>query len=305
MSATFGQLSALFIFIIGGFILGKIKHISSEKSNILSVLLVNVCLPCKIFLNFSQNCTLSYLKNNYHTLLISTALLLFLVGVSWLLAKPLTKNPYERKLYRYSFSISNYAYLGYVLVEAVLGSQTLTDMILFCIPFAIYTYTFGYALLTSSEGNFAKKLINPMTVTIVLGMIVGMIGLPMPEIFTTTLTYASGCAGPLSMLLTGIVLASFAPRDILPDGKTVVFCVLRLLVLPATVFLICIGVNMLISLPRAVYPVAVVVACMPCGLNTIVFPNLIGQDCRPGARAVLLSHLLCLATLPLWMWILF
>ena len=305
MVAMLGQLSALFIFIVCGFVLGKIKRIPSEKTSILSVLLVNVFLPCKIFLNFSKNCTVSYLKENYHTLLISTALLLFLAGLSWLLVKPMTKNTYERRLYRYSFAISNYAYLGYVLVEAVFGSQVLTDMILFCIPFAIYTYTFGYALLTSSEGNFAKKLLNPMTVTIVLGMVVGMTKLSIPSIVTTTLTYASNCTGPLSMILTGLVLSSFALRDILPDAKTAVFCAFRLLILPVTVFLICVGVNALFPLPSAVYPVAVIVACMPCGLNTIVFPNLIGEDCRPGARAVLLSHILCLATIPLWVWILF
>ena len=107
VAATISQLMILFAFILVGFIIGKIKHIPREKSSILSLLLVNVFLPAKIFLNFSQQCTLPYFTKNYPTLFVSLAFLFILIFISWLISKPLTKNPYERKVYRYSFAISN------------------------------------------------------------------------------------------------------------------------------------------------------------------------------------------------------
>jgi len=58
------------------------------------------------------------------------------------------------------------------------------------------------------------------------------------------------------------------------------------------------------TLPAAVYPFAVIVASMPCGLNTVVFPRLVGEDCRMGARMILYSHIFSMATIPLWMMIL-
>ena len=303
MIATALQLIILFVFILCGFTVGKIKKISLEKSNLLSMLLVNVFLPSKIFLNFSNRCTLSYFKDNYPTLLISTALLLVLVLVSLILSKVLTQKPYERKVYRYSFAISNYAYLGYVFVEATLGAQALTDMILFCIPFAFYTYTFGYALL-SNKGNSLKKMLNPMTVAIALGMIFGILNIPVPAFVSEIFSLASGCAGPLSMLLTGIVFATLPLKALLPNLKAWLFCAIRLILLPALLFLICIALRALGLLTNAVYPAAVIMGSMPCGLNTIVFPSLVGEDCSMGARFVLLSHLLCLITIPLWMYIL-
>jgi predicted permease len=63
---------------------------------------------------------------------------------------------------------------------------------------------------------------------------------------------------------------------------------------------ICFLCEMVVPLPNAVYPAVVIMGCMPCGLNTIVFPSLVGEDCRMGARFVLLSHLLCLASIPFW-----
>ena len=303
MGATFSQLAILFIFILCGFVVGRIKKIPREKSSVISALLVNVFLPAKIFLNFSEQCTLDYFSTSYPTLIVSTALLLLLVLFSLGLSTLLTKERYERKVYRYSFAISNYAYLGYVFVENTLGKTALTDMILFCIPFAFYTYTFGYSLLSNQSSSW-KKLINPMTVAILFGMIFGISGLQLPNFLGKTLSYASATVGPLSMILTGLVISSFALKELLPDIKTVIFTVVRLAVIPALLFGICLVTDKLFTLPSAVYPAAVIMGCMPCGLNTIVFPSLVGEDCRIGARFVLLTHILSLATIPLWMWIL-
>lgn len=66
---------------------------------------------------------------------------------------------------------------------------------------------------------------------------------------------------------------------------------------------ICKGLSCVMTLPQAVYPAAVLTACMPCGLNPVVFPKLIGQDCRLGGKLILLSSVLSCATIPLWLWI--
>ena len=58
------------------------------------------------------------------------------------------------------------------------------------------------------------------------------------------------------------------------------------------------------TLPESVYPAAVLMACMPCGLNTVVFPRMIGQDCRLGAKLILLSCILSCITIPFWLWFL-
>ena len=164
----FEQLLVLYIFMFLGWLFGRLKPEYTSGSKIISFLLVNLFLPSKIFLNFSQRFTVPYLKENYLTFAISTAFLLFLSFLAIPLSALLTKKSYERRVYRYSFAITNYAYLGYVLIESVLGESALANMITFCVPFAIYTYTVGYTMLTG-ERKVAKKLINPMTVAIIFG----------------------------------------------------------------------------------------------------------------------------------------
>ena len=303
MISVLKQLLILYFFIFMGWAFGKRKPELSDKSNLLSFLLINLFLPSKLFGNFSKNFTVSYLKENYITFFISLSILLVLVALAKFLAPLLTKDSYEQKVYRYSIPIANYAYMGYVLVEALFGPQGLTNLILFCIPFICYTYSFGFALLTA-KGDLWKRLLNPVTGAILVGMVFGLFQIPVPQVANTVLSMASGCVGPVSMLLAGLALSAFSLKDMLFDKMTYVFLSLRLLGIPLFVFGLCKVLGLLFTLPAAVYPSAVFMACMPNGLNTVAFPKLVGEDCRLGARLALLSHLFACITLPIWISIL-
>ena len=297
MKIVFEQLSILYLFLLAGWLIGKLKKEKASHADILSVLLVNILLPCKIFITFADNVTVEYMAENYRLLILSVVLLAVLSGVSFFLPKLLTKNGYERRVYAYSIPITNYGYLGYALIGSVFGDNVLAQFMLFAIPFSCYTYTVGYFLLVGAgKGNIAKKLINPVTVSIVLGLAAGLLRLRLPTVLSSAVSSASACVGPLSMLLTGITLSEFAFRELLSNKTAYIFSVIRLMGIPAIVY----GVCRLAGLDD-IMPMALIATCMPCGLNPIVFPKLIGEDCKSGARLALLTHVLSMATLPFWL----
>ena len=300
MLTVLRQLFVLYTFLALGFFFGRWKKEQTAHTGLLSFLLVNLFLPAKVFGTFSKNFTVDYIRYHYVTIIFSLVLLVLLALLAIPLSRLLTKQNYERSVYRYSLTISNYAYMGYVLAEELFGAQGLTDLILFCIPFAIYTYTFGYAMLTG-KGTSIRRVINPMTVAILCGMAVGLSGLSVPAMLSQVLTSASACVGPLSMLLTGMTLSTFALRELISDWRAYLFSALRLLILPACVLGFCLLVGLTGVIPDSVLPAAVMMACMPCGLNTIVFPKLVGEDCRIGARLALLTHLFSCLTIPIWL----
>ena len=296
------QLIVLYIFIFLGWLFGKLKPENAQGSKLLSFLLVNLLLPSKVFSTFAHSFTTTYLKENYVTFFISTAILILLMLLAIPLAALLSKKKYEKNVYKYSFVVANYSYMGYSLIENSLGETALTNMITYCIPFAIYTYTIGYVML-AGKGSFIKKLLNPMTISIVLGCFFGLVEIPVPGVFDTVLSTASACVGPISMLLVGLVISSFSKKQLLPNKETWIFVSLRLVAIPALVFGICKLIMLVCEVP-AVYPYAVIAACMPCGLNTVVFPRLVGEDCSQGAKMVFYSHALSIITIPLWLMIL-
>lgn len=295
MQIVLKQLSILYIFLIVGWVIGKLKKDKADHSDILSVLLVNFFLPCKVFGTFAKNVTVSYISEKYKLLLASFILLAVVVTIAFTVPKLLTKNKYEQKVYTYSTVITNYGYLGYALIGAVFGELVLTDFMLFAIPFITFTYTAGYVLLTGGDKPL-KRLFNAITVAIVLGITVGLTGLKLPSVITETVSIGSACVGPISMVLTGMTLSTFAIKELLSEKTAYIFSLMRLVLIPGAIYLVC-----RVAKLDTYLPMMLIITCMPCGLNTIVFPRLVGEDCRPGARLALITHVFSLATLPFWL----
>ena len=303
MEALMKQLMVLYIFIIAGMILGWWRKDMAQKSSLLSFLTVNLLLPCKMLLNFSRNFTVAYLKTNYVTIFISIGILVMLLLIGGLVGKMLSKkDKYGQKVYKYSVTVSNYAYFGYVLMENAFGEAALNNMMVFCLPFSLYCYTFGVALLMDKKVSL-RSLLTPTPIAIAAGIALGLTGVQLPGVITTVASSASAAMGPITMLLVGLVLSGFSLKEMLPNWQALVFSVIKLVILPAIVFGICKALSFFVTLPGSVYPVAVFVAAMPCGLNPVIYPKLIGKDCSMGAKLIPLTALLSVVTIPLWLYL--
>lgn len=289
------QIFVLYIFLFLGWFFGKKKPDLMSHTSVLSYLLVTLFLPSKVFNTFAKNFTVSYILESYNIIFISVGLLTLLHFLSKLLAKVLGPEGYLRRVNEYTLTISNYAYMGYALVEGVFGTTALTNIILFCIPFSMYTYTVGYMKLTG-KGVTIRRVLNPMTCSIGLGIVFGLLNIPVPEVFSKALSNSAACVGPISMLLTGLTLSSFTVKELLGDKVTYIVVALRLVGIPALVFALFNLCGFHTTLPSAL-----MMAAMPTGLNTIVFPLSVGESPAAGARMAFLSHLLSCVTLPFWL----
>ena len=294
MDIILSKMFCLYAFILFGYLTGKLKKGITDHTVILSVLAVNVLMPAKVFNSFSTYFTVSYIQANYHILLVSLASLAVLHCAGWLVAKLMRGQGIVKGVYEYTVTISNYGYLGYVLVEGIFGGAVLTDMILFCMPFSLYTYTIGYLKLTGKTS--IKRLLNPVTMASFAGMAVGLIGLKLPMVATDVIGSASACLGPITMLLTGLTLSEFTIRRMLGDVKVYIMTAIRLVILPLLVYVS----FRLLRLDAYMVP-ALVMAAMPSGLNTIIFPKNIGESPELGAKLALITHAVSCVTLPFWL----
>ena len=294
MDIIIQKIAYLYVFILVGYFFGKGKKGINSHTPMLSFLAINLFLSAKVFRSFATYFTVGYIKDHYKLLLISLALLavLHLAGklIAWLMRSGEDKGPYE-----YTVTISNYGYIGYSLVEGIFGAMAQTDMILFCLPFSLYTYTVGYIKLTGGKFSF-KRLLNPVTMASVLGMIVGISGLQMPNFVSDVLSACSGCVGPITMLLTGFTLSEFSLVRLLGDGKVYIMTAVRLVILPMLVF----TAFKLLKL-EAFMMAPLVMAAMPSGLNPIIFAKNMDRSPELGAKLALITHAFSCVTLPIWL----
>ncbi|MBQ4119991.1 MAG: AEC family transporter [Clostridia bacterium] len=290
---VFSQVFALLFFVSLGFALAKSKLINASHADTLSKIIVCVFLPANIFKTFALNFNRDYIFKNYTIIIFAALSLLVINFIAFLAAKLFSKVKYERDVYEYSIAIPNSGYMGYPLVEGIGGQAMLLDFMTYAIPNSLYIYLVAFAKLTK-RGFSVKKLLNPPTVTIAIGMFFGILEIPVPDVFANIVKTASGCMGPMAMLMTGIVLSDFNLKKMALKWKIYPALLLRLIVIP-------LGLGGVLSLfaSDTIVKISVLFYCMPCGLNTVVFPKLVGEDCETGAALSIFSTVASLATIPM------
>ena len=292
MTLVFTQVLQLLIFAAIGFALAKGKIVNADHSKLLSALVVYVFMPATVFKTFSTNFTVKYISEKYYYLLVGIAVLVIIALSAHFVSKLLSREPYEQNVYKYSLTVPNSGYMGYALCEAVYGSATLLNVIIFALPITVYCYSIGYCILTKSRFEL-KRIFNPPVIAILIGAAFGLSGLTLPAVADDLLTKASGCMGPVCMLLTGMAVSQFNILSLLKDRKLYIVTALRLIVIPCLIAL-----ALSLFCPKEAVIAVVMIYAMPCGLNTIVFPKLVGESCEKGAGLALISHILSCLTIP-------
>ena len=111
--------------------------------------------------------------------------------------------------------------------------------------------------------------------------------------------------GPVAMLLAGFTVARFDIKKMLKNKKVYAASLLRLTVIPTVIITALFGAKTLLGLllgtpiDNSVLFLAFFALAAPLGLNTVVFPESFGGDPEPGAGMTLISHTLCILTIPI------
>lgn len=289
------QMGLLFAFMCLGFLFGKKRIVDAQHSKLISALCVNLFMPCTVFNAFYNNFNSSYLSKYFPFILVSACFMCVLLIVGFFAARRLTDNEYERKVYRYSFIVPNYAYMGYALAEGIYGGEGLLNIVIFAIPIMLYIYTYGYCVLTK-RGLSLKKLANPVIIAMLIGAIVGLTQLRLPNSVMGFVNKASGCMAPLSMLLAGITISEYKLKNLLSDKKAYLMATIRLIVIPLCVLLV-LKPFCSIELTRT----AVLLFSMPFGLNPIIFAKLVDENYFLPAKLAFISSVFSIITVPLFL----
>lgn len=294
MSIILEQLMLLFMFMAWGYFLGKKGLVKPDHSKVLSTLGIYLFSPCVVLRSFSTHFNVANLRQYYPLVLTGAALVIVLMIFAHFGAKLLAPDgSYARNVYSYSLVTPNYGFMGYALAEGIFGPAALLSMILFAVPHYIYTYTLGYCRLTNRPLAL-KQLLNPVMICLLIGAFLGVTGIDLPHVANVFLEKGVACMAPSGMLLTGMVISEFDLKQLITDKKVYITAFLRLLVIPLTALVI---LKPICS--EDVVRSAILLLAMPCGLNTIILPKLVGEDCRLGAKLAFVSNILSMATIPL------
>ena len=316
-STTLQQVAVLLIFIFLGYFLRKKEVITDGGKKVLSKLLVYLFAPCYTVMSLSTIVNIQDIVRYLALLLAGAAITILGILLAMLFARGLSKERVQRNILIYAFSFSNIGYFGYPVVAAIFGEVMRAQMMLFCLPMSIAIYTYGYYALTTGimenpthEKKTWKQRLSflwapPMIgcyIGIALGLLSSGLHFTLPKLLLDVLTISGNCQSAPAMLLTGAVLAGVPFVKLFTSFKPYIVGFIRLLVLPIIVGGIFIVIN-LCGVTGETFTLAfrlsVIVSALPVGMNTVVFPESVGQDSTEGAKTCFMSYILALGTMPI------
>lgn len=299
-STTLNQTLFLFGLIVIGYILVKTKVLPESSASILSKLENTVFIPALVMKTFIENFTIERISVAWKLLVCCFLLTLIVIPISILVSKPASKDTYIKKIYIYGLTFSNFAFMGNAIVSSLFG-DIFFEYLIFTLALWILIYLWGVPrlLLFDSEKKQTfrenmKSFLNPMFISMIIGMIIGLVQIPLPNWIESIISVSANCMSPIAMLLTGVAISFISLKDTFTNIKIYLLCIVKLIIMP----LLFVGVTYFVKLPSTVYICSLCILAMPFGLNTIVIPSAAGKDTSVAAGLAVVSHLLSCITIP-------
>lgn len=295
---SLGQISYLFLLIGAGFLVMKLCKLPPNATNVLSKLVTTLFMPALILTNFMDNFTVSRLSSAWQYALAGVIVVSLSIVLAKIIARISGKDDYHRKIHTYCLAFSNFGFMGTAVVSTLMPDLFMSYLIL-CTPMWIVNYSWAVpALLIPSEkkrGFSFKNLINPLFISMLIGIFIGLTRLPIPQFVDVSIEALSKCMSPSTMLLTGMCVAKIDIKRVLKIKSIYALSVIRLILIPS-IFLFILSI---IKIDYGVALCVLAVLSMPLGLNSVVIPEAHGQDTSEASGMAIVSHLASALTIPL------
>ena len=293
---TAQQVIVLFLLIGCGFVAVKTGVLKQEGKQTLSNLLLYLVVPAMIVHSYMME----FSEEILHNLLAAFGMSILAILIGTAITLLLTARRKDRRvpIFRFACVFSNAAYMGFPLISALFGSEGLLYASAYVTVFNIRLWTMGYGMVSGSSNpkEVARSLLHtPVLYAMVVGLAIYLLQIPVPNLIAQPIDLLSGMNTPLSMLITGMLIAAGDLKSIVCDQHIWKLAALRMVLIPA----VCVAVFALLGFHGMSAQVVLLLECCPAAAITSVFAVQFGHEERFAAGSVVLTTLLSIVTLPL------
>ncbi len=295
------QMILLFGIIMIGYVAAKCKKMDSVTNKKLSIMISNVTNPLQVLSSVLQG--ERPLANSKVLLITGIACGIYMVLI--LIAKALPKvfraKEGQEGVYQYLFIFANVGFMGYPVIEALLGAEYVFYATIFVMTFQLFCWSYGVNLLSGEKKISWKAFLRPMIVAALLAYGIYFANIPAPAVCYRITKTVGSMTSPMAMLIIGCSLAQLSLKEVFGKWQMYVLTALKLLALPVAGWF----VLRLFIADKMLLGVLVVTLAMPSATNATIISYQYGGDEKMASSGVFLTTLFSVATIPFVMWLLF
>ncbi len=289
------QVLVLFIVMALGFLCRKWKLLGEESVKGLTNLMLCLITPCMLLKAFQQPYDPSLLRG----FLISAAAAGGVYGLEIGLANLLLrdKDDARRRVEHFGAVFPNCGYMALPLLQSLWGAEAVLYGAAFNATHTVFLWTYGLSLMSAGKEKISlrKALVNPGTVSVVLGLVLFFGSVKLPELLARPIDYLAALNAPVPMLIIGFCLGGLDGRTVLRSGGEVLMLALRLLLVPA----LALGILWLCGVRGVLLITNVVCVAAPVATMCTMFAAKYDVDPTLSAGLVAVSTVLSVLTMTL------
>lgn len=291
-------LLTLFLPIILGYILVKIKYLNVSISSYIKLFVIRVAVPCRIF-TAMYDTDLGTIKQILPMTLSFIFMTLFLIFTTNFIFKKI-KDSKVKASYIIAISFANYGYMGWAVLDSALGPEGLARGIFFNTLWwpGIYLGTFLIGKLTKIESalnvkDFLLNIIVPSGV-LILGILFNVFGIPIYKPVLHTFTVFGDMTVTLILFSVGLTISISSSFKGIKSAIIPVITRPILGIISGILAIIILGVSDPISRSAILID-----STMPTAVLSVLLGDMLGLNDELLSSILVLSTLLSLLTIPL------
>ena len=293
----FRQILSMFIMILLGYILVKARLVKSEDSRVLSVLLLFVVMPCVILDSFQVDFSRETVNGLMLAFLAAVLVHILLLAAGVVLGKVFCLTEVEKA----SVIYSNAANLIIPIVTAVLGSEWVIYSCAFVSVQLLLIWTHGRSLMSGQRAaDWRRILTNTNLLAVLAGFALFVCRLRLPGVLYQTVHSVGSVVAPVSMFITGMLIADMRPVEIFAKKRTFFIVALRMLFFPALMLVLLrfSPLSSLVENGRTVLLVTLLACSTPPASTVTQMAQVYGRDAKYASAVNVISTIVCIVTMP-------
>lgn len=297
LAEFYSRLGAIALIMALGFLLGKIKLISTGTNRELTNLLLSVFMPASLFSAFPSEYDEASLQIFFAGLVAGALIMLLLIILSKIIFNKWWFKGGLRYESQFALIFNNATFLGYPIVVTTFGPTGVIAYCGFIIAFNIALFSYGIWLF---EHKISTKLIksivtNPNIIAVLLGMVLFLASIKLPEFITDAVGFVGNATTPLSIICIGFMLSRADFRAIFKKWRLFITAIIQLTLCPVATFFALTALNF----PTEVISVCTLIQALPTATSLGLFATKYGGNNIESSELVTISTILSVVSMPL------
>jgi len=286
-----------------GFVLRKNRVINERSEKTLTEILLQAVLPFSIIASSQYRYSEELFMGMIAVGVASTLYYCVTLLIMRILIRKTKVSNDEARIMIATIVFANTGFLGLPLMDSLFGESGLLLAAIYNIMFNIFFYTFGIHIISGKRFKVSELFLNPVTASSVVAVILFVIPWRVPHFIIDTVNIVGNMMIPLSMMIMGSMLTTVDFKKFFVDGKAYIVSLIRLVVIPAVMFLLVYSIGRILPISKQTASVIVLLTAMPCGVINVIIAEKENRAPKFAARTIIMSFVFMMITLPVFVYL--